>query len=262
MTDALLESRDDDGIVTLTLNRPDRLNALDETMFRALLAALPRLGGDGGVSAIILTGAGRGFCAGGDVKAMASRPETTFEERLEDMRGKQEVTRLLCTIPKVVIAMVNGVAAGAGLSIAMACDLRIAARSARFTTAFAGVGFSGDLGVSWTLTRLVGSARARELLLFGENIDSAEAERCGLVSRVVPDEDLLGETTALARRIARGPRVAYGYMKRNLHAAQTEPLDAVLEMEALHQIRAAMTDDHKEARQAFVDKRPPVFKGR
>ena len=153
-------------------------------------------------------------------------------------------------------------AVGAGLGLAMACDLQIAGTSARFGTGFAGVGYSGDFGGSWTLTRLVGTAKARELYFLGDVVDSATALSLGLVSRVVADEALRNETAALARRIADGPRIAYGYMKRNLFAAETEPLAAVLELEALHQARTAMTEDHLEASRAFVEKRRPVFKGR
>jgi len=158
--------------------------------------------------------------------------------------------------------MVNGPAVGAGLGLALACDLRIAGRSARFGTGFAGVGYSGDFGGSWSLTRLVGTAKARELYFLGDIIDSAEAASLGLVNRVVDDEALHREALALARRIADGPRVAFGYMKRNLFAAETEPLAAVLEMEAVHQARTAMTEDHLEASRAFVEKRRPTFRGR
>ncbi len=261
MTEDLLEQHAD-GVVTLTMNRADRLNALSDAMVAALVEALPRLGADPAVGAIILTGAGRGFCAGGDVKTMAGRHDATFEQRLEALRAMQLVARLLYTTPKVIIGMVNGVAAGAGMAIALACDLRLAAASARFATAFGGIGFSGDFGINWSLTRLVGGARARELMFLGEMLDAAAALRLGLVTRCVPDADLLAETTSLARRIAAGPRVAFGYMKRNLNAAATEPLDAVLELEAMHQIRASCTEDHQEARTAFVEKRPPVFRGR
>ena len=169
---------------------------------------------------------------------------------------------LLRTMPKVVIAMVNGPAVGAGLGLALACDLRIAGRSARFGTGFAGVGYSGDFGGSWSLTRLVGTAKARELYFLGDMIDASAAASLGLVNRVVEDEALHAETMALARRIGDGPRVAFGYMKRNLFAAETEPFAAVLEMEAVHQARTAMTEDHREAATAFVEKRRPVFKGR
>jgi 2-(1,2-epoxy-1,2-dihydrophenyl)acetyl-CoA isomerase len=260
MTD-LLETTED-GIAWLTLNRPDRLNALSPAMLLDLGEAVQRLGSDARVGAIVITGAGRGFCAGGDVKTMADRASQSFEERLEGLRRMHQLPVWLRTIPKVVIAMVNGPAVGAGLGLAMACDLRIAGRSARFGTGFAGVGYSGDFGGSWTLTRLVGTAKARELYFLGDLIDSAAAASLGLVSRVVEDDALRGEAASLARRIADGPRIAYGYMKRNLFAAESEPLAAVLEMEALHQARTAMTEDHHEASIAFVEKRRPVFKGR
>lgn len=261
MSDDLLETHAD-GIVTLTLNRPDSMNAFSDPMIRGLIEALPRLGADPSVGAIILTGAGRAFCAGGDVKAMASRGEFDFEARLEDLRFRHQVTNLLRTVPKVVIAMVNGAAIGAGFSLALACDLRIAGRSARFATGFVGVGFSGDFGGTWTLTQLIGTARAREMFYFGDMVDASRAETLGIVNRIAPDEELLGETTAMARRLADGPRVALGYMKRNLHAAESEPLAVVLDMEAMHQMRAAQTEDHREATRAFVEKRRPIFTGR
>jgi 2-(1,2-epoxy-1,2-dihydrophenyl)acetyl-CoA isomerase len=257
----LLETTED-GIAWLTLNRPDRLNALSPAMLLGLDEAFERLGSNAGVGAIVVTGAGRGFCAGGDVKTMADRASQGFEERVEGLRRMHRVPMLLRTNSKIVIAMVNGPAVGAGLGLAMACDLRIAGRSARFGTGFAGVGYSGDFGGSWSLTRLVGTAKARELYFLGDIIDAAEAASVGLVNRVVEDAALRRETLALARRIADGPRVAYGYMNRNLFAAETEPFAAVLEMEAVHQARTAMTEDHLEAARAFVEKRRPVFKGR
>jgi 2-(1,2-epoxy-1,2-dihydrophenyl)acetyl-CoA isomerase len=260
MTD-LLETTED-GIAWLTLNRPDRLNALSPAMLSGLSEALQRLSTDPAVGAVVITGAGRGFCAGGDVKTMAGRASQEFEERVEGLRRMHQLPLLIRTIPKVVIAMVNGPAVGAGLGLAMACDLRIAGNSARFGTGFAGVGYSGDFGGSWTLTRLVGTAKARELYFLGDIVDSATALSLGLVSRVVADEGLRSETAALARRIVHGPRIAYGYMKRNLFAAETEPLATVLELEALHQARTAMTEDHLEASRAFVEKRRPIFKGR
>src|SRR5215471_4590057 len=207
MTD-LLETKED-GIAWLTLNRPDRLNAFSPAMLLGLGEALQRLGGDASVGAIVVTGAGRGFCAGGDVKTMASRASQSFEERVEGLRRLHQLPLLLRTIPKIVIAMVNGPAVGAGLGLAMACDLRIAGRSARFGTGFAGVGYSGDFGGSWTLTRLVGTAKARELYFLGDIIDSTTAASLGLVNRVVEDEALQDETRALARRIAAGPRVGW-----------------------------------------------------
>ena len=260
MTD-LLETTEA-GIAWLTLNRPDRLNAFSPAMLQAFGDALQRLGSDAEVGTIVVTGAGRGFCAGGDVKTMPNRAAQGFEERLQGLRRMHRLPLLLRTIPKVVIAMVNGPAVGAGLGLAMAGDLRIAGRSARFGTGFAGVGYSGDFGGSWTLTRLVGTAKARELYFLGEIIDAEAAHSLGLVTRVVEDDALREVTAALARRIAEGPRIAYGCMKRNLLAAETEPFAAVLEMEAVHQARTAMTEDHLEAARAFAEKRRPVFKGR
>ncbi len=251
----------EDGVATLTLNRPERLNAFSPEMTALLIAALTRLNTDSAVGAILLTGAGRGFCAGGDVKRMSTATET-LEERQESLRTRHQVITLLRTIGKVVIAAVNGPAAGAGFSLALACDLRIAAQSARFRTAFAGMGYSGDFGGTWSLTRLVGTAKARELYYLDPVIDAAEAERLGLVTRVVEDAALLDTARTMARRIADGPRIAFGIMKRNLHAAETEPLQTVLDMEAAGQARAGMTEDHREAAQAFVEKRRPVFRGR
>lgn len=259
MTD-LLETIEN-GIATLTLNRPDSLNAFSGEQQEALREALPRLGMDPSVGVIVITGAGRAFCAGGDIKSMGQRNLMPYEARVEGIRTMHLLPQIMRTVPKVIIGMINGPAFGAGLGLAMACDLRIAARSAKFGTAFGKIGYSGDFGGSWFMTRLVGTQMARELYFLGDTFDAERAERIGLVSRVVDDADLLAETTALARRIADGPRVAYGYMKRNLHAAETEPLAAVLEMEAVHQARTSQTDDHREARTAFLEKRRPVFTG-
>jgi 2-(1,2-epoxy-1,2-dihydrophenyl)acetyl-CoA isomerase len=166
------------------------------------------------------------------------------------------------TVPKVIVGAINGPAFGAGLGIALACDLRIAAVSARFGTAFAKVGFSGDFGGSYHLTELIGAGRARAMYILGEPIEADEAQRLGLVTRVVPDEAVMDEALGLARRLAHGPLVAYGYMKRNLLAAETASLQEVLDLEAFHQSRTGMTEDHREAARAFVEKRPPVFRGR
>jgi 2-(1,2-epoxy-1,2-dihydrophenyl)acetyl-CoA isomerase len=264
MSEELLEAIKD-GVAVLTLNRPERLNALSRPMLAALLEALPRLAEDPGVGVIVVTGAGRGFCAGGDVKAMAEGQEfggTTMEDKAQALRSSMEVSRWLHELPKPTIAMVRGAAAGAGLSIALACDLRVASDTARFGTAFARVGYSGDFGGSWFLTQLVGTAKARELYYTAELIDAAQALALGLVNRVVPDARLEDETLALARKLANGPRVALRYMKRNLNAAESNTLNEHLDLEAWHHTRTGMTDDHREAAKAFVEKREPVFKGR
>jgi 2-(1,2-epoxy-1,2-dihydrophenyl)acetyl-CoA isomerase len=264
MTQDLLEDVRD-GVAVLTMNRPDRLNALSLPMLDALQEALPRLAASADVGVVVLTGAGRGFCAGGDVKSMAEGTEAegdTLEERAQALRARMETSRWLHEMPKPTIAMVRGAAAGAGLSLALACDLRIASETARFATAFARVGYSGDFGGSYYLTKLVGSARARELYFTAEILDARQAQALGVVNRVVPDADLERETRALAERLARGPRVAYRYMKRNMNAAESGTLAELLDLEAWHHSRSGETEDHREAARAFVDKREPTFRGR
>ena len=264
MTTDLLESIKD-GVATLTMNRPDRLNAMSRPMLVAMLEALHRLAEDPAVGAVVLTGAGRGFCAGGDVKAMVEGTElggTTMEEKAQALRSSMETSRLLHEMPKPTIAMVRGAAAGAGLSLALACDLRVASDNARFGTAFARVGYSGDFGGSYYLTQLVGTAKARELHYTAELVDAAQALALGIVNRVVPDASLEEATMALASKIANGPRVALRYMKRNMNAAEAGTLKELLDLEAWHHTRCGMTEDHREAARAFVDKREPVFKGR
>ena len=264
MTEELLEEVTD-GVAVLTMNRPDRLNALSGSMLTGMLGALQRLATSAEVGVVVLTGAGRGFCAGGDVKAMAESREAegvTLEERAQALRARMEVSRWLHEMPKPTIAMVRGAAAGAGLSLALACDMRIASDSARFATAFARVGYSGDFGGSWFLTKLVGTAKARELYFTADIIDAPTGLRLGLVNRVVADTDLEKETRALAGRLARGPRVALRYMKRNMNAAESGTLGELLDLEAWHHSRTGLTEDHREAARAFVEKREPVFKGR
>jgi len=262
MPHELLESVSE-RVATLTLNRPDRLNALSSSMIDGLLEALPRLAADADIAVVVLTGAGRGFCAGGDVKSMAEgSSQLGVEDAVQRLRGRMEVSRLLHEIPKPTIAMVNGPAAGAGLAMALACDLRVASESARFITAFAKVGFSGDFGGSYFLSKLIGSGKARELYYTGEPLDARQALALGLVNEVVPEIELLGATTALAQRLAHGPGIALGLMKRNFNAAESGTLSELLDLEALHQVQTARTEDHQEAARAFVEKRAPMFKGR
>src|SRR5262249_31925312 len=224
----------------------------------------PRLAGDPSVGAIVLTGAGRAFCAGGDVKRMAAEQPgaRSVEEDTRDLRARMEVSRLLHEIPKPTIAMVNGPAAGAGMALALACDLRVAGQSARFVTAFANVGFSGDFGGSYFLSKLVGTGKARELYYTAEPLDAAQALALGVVNRMVGDAELAASTIQLAQKLARGPRIALALMKQNFNAAETGTLAQLLDIEARGQIETGRTDDHKEAARAFVEKRAPVFTGR
>ena len=252
-----------EGVATLTLNRPDRLNALSTPIMEGLLEALPRLARDTGVGVVVLTGAGRAFCAGGDVKSMAERSaERSMEEAVIHLRGRMEVSRLLHEMPKPTIAMVNGPAAGAGMSLALACDLRIAAQSARFVSAFANIGFSGDFGGSYFLSKLVGTGKARELYYTADPLDAAQALALGVVNRVVPDAELVDATMQLAQKLARGPRIALALMKQNFNAAENGTLAQLLDLEARHQVATGRTDDHREAARAFVEKRAPKFVGR
>jgi 2-(1,2-epoxy-1,2-dihydrophenyl)acetyl-CoA isomerase len=261
MTD-LIEAIEN-GVAWLTLNRPERLNALSPAMTAGLSEALQRLATDREVGCIVIAGAGRGWCSGGDVKSMEARGrDQSVEDRIEGLRRAHQLPLLMRNCPKVIIAMINGPVAGAGLGLALACDLRVAGRSARFGTAFVRIGYSGDYGGTWSLTRLVGTAKARELYLLGDVIDAETAHSLGMVNRLVEDAALRDETMALARRIADGPLVALGYIKKNLFAAETEPFQTVLDLEAEHQARCAFTEDHKEAVAAFNEKRRPVFKGR
>jgi len=249
-----------DGVATLRLNRPEAANALSLAMFDGLIEAIPRLGRDPKVRAIVITGTGRAFCAGGDVKAMQGQTGS-LEQRYDELQRKHGGILALSQCPKVTIAAINGAAAGAGLVLALACDLRLATRSARFVTSFANVGFAGDFGGSFFLSRLLGLHRAQELYLLSEKIDAEEAFRLGLLTRVVPDEAFSGEVERMAARIASGPTAAYRYMKRNFEIARTGTLPEVLAAEAQHQIRLTQTADHAEAVAAFREKRTPVFTG-
>ena len=249
------------GVATLTLNRPEALNALSMDIRNGMIAALNRYAEDDAVRCIVITGAGRAFCSGGDVKGMGERAARGLESRARGIQFSNSIPMAMRKHPKVIVAMVNGVAAGAGLSMAMACDMRIAAKSARFTIAFLKLGLSGDWGGSWTLTGLVGTAKARELFFLPDLIGAEEAMRVGLVNRVVDDAELTSATMDIAQRIAAMPQIAVAATKRNLFESETGSFDTVLDMEAYNQARCSQTEDHREAVAAFKEKRKPSFKG-
>jgi len=263
----------EDRVATLTMNRPARRNALSNPMLAALETTLAALDDDPEVGCIVLTGTGGAFCAGGDVKAMdqanrssvsGPKSSTPIDHAIHRQRRSQRGTAgRLYAMSKPTIAALPGAAAGAGLSLALACDLRIASDSAILTTAFAKVGFSGDYGGTYFMTKLIGAAKARELYLLSERIDAFEAERLGLVNRVVAADALEKETHALAHRIAHGPSIAYAYMKENINRAlEGGELGDCLDLEATHHVHTSFTQDHINAVRAFVEKRTPVFEGR
>jgi 2-(1,2-epoxy-1,2-dihydrophenyl)acetyl-CoA isomerase len=257
-----------EGVITLTLNRPAARNALSRAMLDGLARLLAQAEADPAIGAIVVTGTGGAFCAGGDVKGMAARnasgePEPIDQAIARQRRNQRDISGRLHAMPKPTIAAIPGAAAGAGLSIALACDLRVMADTAFMTTAFAKVGFSGDYGGTYFLTRLVGAAKAREMYFLSDRVDAAEALRLGLANRVVPADALLAEAQALAARLASGPRVALAYMKENLNRAfYGGDMGDCLDLEATHHVHCGLTEDHKDAAKAFVEKRVPVFRGR
>ena len=255
-----------DGVAILTMNRPDARNALSAEMLLGLNEAVPRLMADPNVGAIILTGAANAFCAGGDVKGFAASDGganrgLSTEAAAFNLKMRMEVARLLHEGPKITIAAIPGACAGAGLSMALACDFRIAAKSAKMTTAFAKVALAGDFGGTYFLTQLIGSAKTRELYLLCDVITGEEAARLGMVTKSVEAEAVMDEAMALARRFASGARITQSLMKQSLNVAEKGDIGLSFETEALNQSRSASTADHKEAARAFVEKRAPVFTG-
>lgn len=250
------------GLLTITMNRPERKNALNPEMVAGLVEAARRAADDPDVRAVLFKGAGGSFCVGGDVKSMAAgRAPLPFEVKMANLRRGMEVSRILHQMPKPVVAQLDGAAAGAGLSMALSCDLRVASESCKITTAFAKVGFSGDYGGTYFLTQLLGSARARELYLTSPVLTAKEAHAIGMVTRVVPDAEIDAAAHELALSLAQGPSIALGFIKRNINNAEHLPLEDCFDGEAIHHTRCSDTEDHKEAAKAFVEKRKPAFKG-
>ncbi|MFM7256475.1 MAG: enoyl-CoA hydratase-related protein [Betaproteobacteria bacterium] len=252
-----------DGTLTLVLNRPEARNALDARMGELLLEALEAAQHDPAVRVVLLTGAPGAFCAGGDVKAMANAAHEAVQpaQRNRALRRRSEAARLLHEMPKPTVAMIGGAAAGAGLALALACDLRLMARSARLSTAFARVGLSGDYGITYFLPRIVGEARARELLFLSTSLSADEALAAGLVHQVHDGDALEAASSRLIAQLAQGPTLAYAHIKRALLASGQASLGSQLDLETALQVLSQSTLDHHEAARAFVEKRPARFLG-
>ena len=259
-----------DRVATVTLNRPDARNALSNELTTALRRAIAWAASEPDVGALVITGAGSAFCSGGDVKAMGrptnqsgAEASPSAEQLFQEMRARHhEIAGALHRLRKPSIAALPGAAAGAGMAIALACDLRVAAKSAFLSTAYARIGLPGDYGIAWLLTRIVGPARARELMLTAERVDAEKAERIGLVNRVVADDALEAEAFALARQLAHGPQVAFAYIKDNLDEALSIDHATAIDREADRLLKARTTEDHREAVRAFAEKRDPNFNNR
>ena len=255
-----------DGVALLTMNRPEARNAMSGEMNQAMQEVLAEVELDKEIRCVVLTGAGKGFCAGGDVKGMASSGDgtvgdNTIDSAIHKQRVHQRATSgKLFQMPKPTIAALPGAAAGAGLSYALACDLRLMSSSAIMTTAFAKVGFSGDYGGSYFMTQLLGSAKARELYYLSDRITADEALNLGLTNWVCEPEALMEKTLEIANRLASGPSVAYRYMKENLNRAMNGEVDDCLDLEATHHIHCGQTEDHRNATKAFVEKKNRVLK--
>lgn len=258
-----------DGVLTLTMNRPEARNAMSDAMTGALAQQLADAELNSAVKVIVLTGAGKGFCAGGDVKGMAASGDGTVGDNTIDgaihrqRRNQRGTAGALYSIPKPTIAALPGAAAGAGLSLALACDMRIMASSAMMTTAFAKVGFSGDYGGTFFMSQLIGTAKARELYFLSDRVNAKQALDLGLTNWVCEADELASKANEIALRLASGPTVAYRYMKENFaRALSSGDVNDCLDLEATHHVHCGQTEDHKNATKAFVEKRSPVFVGR
>jgi 2-(1,2-epoxy-1,2-dihydrophenyl)acetyl-CoA isomerase len=263
-SEGVLLSSTEGRVLVLTLNRPEKLNALSKELHDALIEAVARASTDKSVGCVLLTGAGAAFCSGGDLGSSPQGvdPQRSIQEdRADSLLHHGETTRLLHSMPKPTIAMVNGVAAGAGLALALACDLRLMSRAAVLRTSYVNVGLCADLGMSYFLTHLLGPARAREMLFLNPKLDAETALQWGLANRIEDPAGLSAVALDVARQLAEAPAVAIRYMKQSLLRAETQTLPEVLESEAFGMARCGRTQDAKEAALAFREKRPPKFTG-
>ncbi|HET8707996.1 MAG TPA: enoyl-CoA hydratase [Pseudomonadales bacterium] len=272
--DVLLQSLES-NVLTLTLNRPDKLNAFNPKLMAAFLDAVQAAAKNKQARVVVIAGAGRGFCAGGDLAGKPSKSASnenaepaSKEQRAPDLAGNiawlrshMDASRILYEMPKPTIAMIRGATVSVGMAIAAACDFRIVSDTAVFATGFAKAGLSGDYGVSYFLTQLLGTAKTRELMFLGEKFRAEEALRIGFASQVVDDAELETVTAALSHKLARGPAVVQRYIKQNLNFAQTGNLSASLDLEATLNVLSAQSNDHKEAVKAFIERRDPIFNG-
>ncbi|MBL6954523.1 MAG: enoyl-CoA hydratase [Alphaproteobacteria bacterium] len=264
MSDTVLYEADG-AIATITLNRPDRLNAMNKELMATMVDTLERVASDPAIRVLILTGAGRGFCAGGDLGGMADgefKEALPIEKRIADLRHAMRTSQRLRESAFISIAAINGACAGAGLSWALACDLRYAAQSAKFSTAFLNAGLSGDFGGTFTLTQIVGTAKARELYLLSERFTAEDAGRLGLVSEVLADDDLMAHVRGKAQQLAGSAPIALRRIKENLNDATRLSMPEAMDREAERHSHCGTTEDNTEAAKAFLEKRKPVFKNR
>lgn len=258
---------DDDGVAVITMDRPERRNAMTGDMMSGLALSLREVEVAHDVRCVVLTGAGGAFCAGGDVKGFAEGDgagggAASWDVGVHEQRlSHRNTAGALFRMPKPTVAVLPGAAAGAGLSLALACDMRVAVDTAIMTTAFARVGLAGDYGGTWFLTHLLGPAKAKELYFLPERMTMDVALDLGVVNRVASADDFEATWTDMAKRLAAGPPIAYRYMKENINRSVTADLDTILDLESTHHRHTGTTKDHKEASQAFVEKRDPVFKG-